>query len=391
MRNTSCFCAAYLIFAAGLVLTSCVRVPDADELASGPRVDELVQRIKCDVHNAVTDRLSKPYGYEWLHLWTAQANLNLIVNDQSQISPGAVFTQPLTTASLPLRVTNMARSWNLGLGAQASNTATRNETITFTVSMSELMHEFGTGYHKCEFPNSVDLRSELGLVEWISASLSPADQGHLSLGYHKTPKTGTGSTTAKATSQGALKSIGELNLTPEGFECVDSKPNSTEKSKRPDRAWPSLAIVICDLFTVLDYDFGALDGGQVKFIAKTVADIQRAIQDLMPVKTRAARMTRMALEKTAIELTIFLDPPIDTITHQIQFIIVWNASATPSWTLLHFKGPSPASGALLSATITKTHTLNIAFGPPSSPDTQGALNALQVGTAVSNALGAMTH
>jgi hypothetical protein len=91
------------------------------------------------------------------------------------------------------------------------------------------------------------------------------------------------------------------------------------------------------------------------------------------------------LEDAAVEMAMLVDPPIDTVSHQVQFIIVWNASATPSWTLLHFKGPGPATGTLASLTKTKTHTLNLVMGPPSSVDSQGALAALQISTALFNA------
>jgi hypothetical protein len=85
-------------------------------------------------------------------------------------------------------------------------------------------------------------------------------------------------------------------------------------------------------------------------------------------------------------LALQLDPPLDAVGHQVQFIIVFNASISPSWTLLHFKGPSPGTGSGASATGTLTHTLNIAMGPPSSPDVANTLGALQLGTAIGNSI-----
>jgi hypothetical protein len=78
---------------------------------------------------------------------------------------------------------------------------------------------------------------------------------------------------------------------------------------------------------------------------------------------------------------------LDTIAHQVQFIIVFNANATPTWTLVKFKGPGPASGSFASVTKTLTHTLTFVMGPPSSPDASSTLNALQIGTAIGNTLG----
>jgi hypothetical protein len=80
------------------------------------------------------------------------------------------------------------------------------------------------------------------------------------------------------------------------------------------------------------------------------------------------------------------NPPIDAISHQVQFIIVFNASANPTWTMLNFKGPSPTSGSFLSGTDTNTHTLTIVMGEPSSPAATNARSSLTFGAAVSNQL-----
>jgi hypothetical protein len=91
-----------------------------------------------------------------------------------------------------------------------------------------------------------------------------------------------------------------------------------------------------------------------------------------------------ALQDTLRSLA--LDPPIDAVGHQIQFIIAYNANVSPSWTLVSFKGPSPSSGSGFSATKTRTHTLNIAMGPPGSADAANTLGALQLGTAIGNSI-----
>ena len=394
MRNIPRSGGVRLLIAVGATvsLVSCERVPPPDEMASGPTIDQVVQRVKCDLYQAVAPRLEAPYGYEWLHDWTVQANLNLIVNDQAALAPTVAFTQPLTTESIPLRVTNAARSWNFGIGASAGGTATRNETITFTVSFAELMSQFGHGHGDCNLPDAGGLQSDLGIKEWIEASLAPAEDGYLKVGYHKAPKTGTGGATAAASASAALKSV-EAKIvtpgpTPKGtYDCDVPKSLPPRRSGPPSRAAivPDLVHVRCDLFSILALDFSKLDGGQVKTIALTVTDIQRTIADLLVQGDSASKKLAHTLEQTAIELAVFLDPPIDALAHQVQFIIVLNANASPSWILLHFKGPS-SSGPLFSVTTTKTHTLNIAIGPPSSPDTAGALNALQIGTAVSNSL-----
>jgi hypothetical protein len=389
----------------GITLANCVRIPAADELAQGPQVDEIVRRVKCDLYEAVADRLNAPYGFEWLTTWTAQASLNLIVNDQSQLAPGAVFTQPLLAVTIPQKVTNFSQSANLGLGAQANNTATRNETVTFTVSLQELKDQFGSNNGNCQYPDYIDLRSELGLKEWISASTSPVKSGELAVGYHKTPKTGTaGATTAKQTAATAQDSVAKLKLplpdrgrqkTPGPIHCdkPDTIPTRTPGPPSLAALANDLPIAYCEIAKFIKgpseggIDLSKpLDGDLIKFTAQTIRDIDRAIADLMFMQNETGELVRTDLKNFATDLAVFVDPPIDTISHQVQFIIVWNASATPSWTLVNFKGPSPSSGALFSATKTKTHTLNVVIGPPSSLDSQSALAALQIGTAVGNAL-----
>jgi hypothetical protein len=71
--------------------------------------------------------------------------------------------------------------------------------------------------------------------------------------------------------------------------------------------------------------------------------------------------------------SIALDPPLSVISHQVQFIVAFSANATPSWALLHFKGPGPGAGSnsMMSAGQTNTHTLTITLGAPQSTNAKG--------------------
>ena len=376
------------LLAVGVMLGDCTRTPAPDAMASGPTVDDIVQRLKCDIYGAFVDRLNAPYGYEWLHFWTAQTSLNLIVNDQSQIAPGVVFTSPLRAVTVPGVVTNFSQSFNMGLGAQWSNTATRNKSITFTVSLDELKAEFETRPHNCHFPDSIDLQSDLGIGEWIDASLSPVEHGFLNPGYHKAPKTGAAAASAKATLNKELPPTYKNNSTVQGPDCLPPKRPVVSRNQL------DFDLVFCDLAEVNSLDLTQLDGPQVRFLAKTVSDIHALIRVVIrqrdQSRSAADRKAKQefidGLENDALALAVFVDPPIDTLSRQVQFIIVWGASANPGWTLLKFKGPNPASGSMLSGSETKTHTLNVVLGPPSSPDLQNASYALQIGTAVSNSI-----
>ena len=90
----------------------------------------------------------------------------------------------------------------------------------------------------------------------------------------------------------------------------------------------------------------------MRFLAKTVSDIHALIRVVIrqrdQSRSAADRKAKQefidGLENDALALAVFVDPPIDTLSHQVQFIIVWGASANPGWTLLKFKGPNPRLG-----------------------------------------------
>jgi hypothetical protein len=59
-----------------------------------------------------------------------------------------------------------------------------------------------------------------------------------------------------------------------------------------------------------------------------------------------------------------LDPPLDNISHTVQFVVASNVTATPSWTLARFK--SSTSPSLASLSHNNTQTLSIVLGPASN-------------------------
>lgn len=57
------------------------------------------------------------------------------------------------------------------------------------------------------------------------------------------------------------------------------------------------------------------------------------------------------------------DPPIDSISHQVQFIVGLTGSVSPNFTLVRFRGPAQSS-PLASASRARTHTLAIIMASP---------------------------
>ncbi len=76
--------------------------------------------------------------------------------------------------------------------------------------------------------------------------------------------------------------------------------------------------------------------------------------------------TLTAQATTASELPNVLpkepDPPIDSVLHNLNFVLTYGANVTPSWTLIQWKGPG-LNGPLASASGVRTHTLSIGLGP----------------------------
>ncbi len=57
-----------------------------------------------------------------------------------------------------------------------------------------------------------------------------------------------------------------------------------------------------------------------------------------------------------------IDPPIDAVSHSLQFVVAYGANITPSWTLIQWKGPGMTQN-FASASGTRTHTLDLALAP----------------------------
>jgi hypothetical protein len=210
-----------MIVMVGLIeiwMSGCVRVPEADPVAGGPSIDQVVRRVKCDLVRAIEPALEDK-KYAWLQSWVAQASLTFIINNAETLTPGATFIQPLTTETLPLRVLMpAARSWNFGLGAGLNTTASRNETVTFSVSLQEIKsnHQSDPMSSFCDYPDLTDLHSDLGLDEWIDAALSPTRDGwidptlgpynYLIPGHHKVTKSGSTSASSGGSQSGSSSS-----------------------------------------------------------------------------------------------------------------------------------------------------------------------------------------
>jgi hypothetical protein len=378
------------LFSASLLLGACVAVPalkpiDPDHPANPDGsipISQIVQRVKCEVYYAVEDKLADRTKYAWLDGWTVQADLNLIVNDQSGITPGLSLINPLNQVTIPQKGT-FSQSFSMGIGGSANTTAVRNETVSFSLSLNEISEELSNPatrarlYQDCNFKNGFDLNNNLGLREWVNSSLEPVDDGLLTSGDHKPPKPpgggGVGSPAKALAAVAAIKQQSKNKASVQSItpgtrlsHYIDLFDTAYAKALKPS---PTLA----DLNAVLSAANNVLTCLNSKACSGFDGDDPRATSlRTMYSQIEAAIRAQMKMP----------DPPIDAISHQVQFVVAWNANVTPNWSLVNFKGPASGAGALASGTDTNTHTLTIVMGVPNSQALQNSRAALTTGAAL---------
>jgi hypothetical protein len=95
---------------------------------------------------------------------------------------------------------------------------------------------------------------------------------------------------------------------------------------------------------------------KVKYL---LGSAETATKDIAAADTNIRDMKKYI--DTATEFTSKgIDPPIASIGQSVQFILSYSGNVTPTWSFVKFKGPN---SQLFSSGGTRTHTLNITFGP----------------------------
>lgn len=91
--------------------------------------------------------------------------------------------------------------------------------------------------------------------------------------------------------------------------------------------------------------------------------IRQTFNDVAAHKARTDEdLSKMAKHNWAKFNPADPDPPINSLSHSVQFIVAYGAGITPNWVLLQWRGPS-TSGSLASLGGGRTHTLNLTLGP----------------------------
>jgi len=253
-RMRARLCACLVAAAVALPAGGCVTVPSLD--GNSIAVSDVVERVKCDLADALPD----PYKYPWMANWVAKVDLTLIVNEQAGLTPTVSFIDLRPNAVVP-GVGNIAQSFFFGAGAGATTQAVRTDSMSFSLSLVELRYK--RQQERCVFYAGLGLDGDLGLKEWIASALEPVDRGVLTVGYHPRLMATRG---AKA-------------------------------GERPPPPPPGN------------------------------------------------------------------DPPLDSMSHQIQFIVGLSGSLSPNFTLVKFRGPAQ-TGSLAAASRVRTHTLAVVMASP---------------------------
>lgn len=365
---------ALLVLGAAASCSACTTIPDLEQ--DGVSVSQIVQRVKCELAYSLPEP-QPPYptgAYQWMRDWTAKVDLTLITNNQGSLTPSVGIVQPIPSAVLP-GIGSFGQMFSVSAAGGVATTAIRNETMSFTVSIKELQDQ--RTRLACDLAGAPDLYGKLGLREWVESALAPVENHQLQIGHHPPPNGKSPPPPPVAVSE------------------VKTPKKELERAKARAEYWSNFVTDHAKL--VQDHSKTVRSGADTK-------DIQAAYDEAFLVNRAAANAAKelgkaqiaynkaKALDPKDTDLDPLLaavkkanddatkgkqdvanaieslphDPPIDSLGHQVQFVVASNANITPSWSLVRFKGPANA-GPLASATRTSTHTLIIALGAPATP------------------------
>jgi hypothetical protein len=418
------------------LIHGCSSVPPLEKATAGIPMHDIVVRVKCELADAFAERLARP-DFHWMSDWTIKADLTLIANESAAVMPSGTFTQfhrsainkdagPTSVGGKTLGL--VTQFFSFGANASYAETATRSELVSFSLSLRELIRWRNTqpGYRALCNPGSArELAGNLGLQEWVDSALAPVEgpRPDLEAGNHPAPnlpksgappgaKGGPASlieptTWAKLHEQATLM-FGSLqdfvvnnSCVPQGqaylaaqrsfFSYYDKwYPVATAYYKRQMddyyTKFSKLRTVSTDFSKALD-SHTAIE--KIAADASLTSDSDR-FDHAKPYYTSLKLYDRETRSNCVYNLKNVnwssvkfqdLNPPIDSLSHSVQFVVVYGVGASPSWSLLQWKGPA-ANGPLASLGGGRTHILNLAMGSASEERSRAlqTLTLQQIGT-----------
>jgi hypothetical protein len=338
----------------------------------GIAIGEIVQRVKCEVAFAIPDpQPPEPTGrYQWMRNWSAKVDLTLITNTRSTITPTATFLDLLPTAAVP-GVGNVQRNITLGIGAGLDTQAERTEVLSFSLSFAEMREFRKRG--ECNLPGGRGLYGNLGLREWLDSALGTVEAGRLKVGRH--PRLGGKPMPAPAPTP---SEIAELRKDDPLADLKLARTSIVRYAKVAveayDKAYQSgIRDKVQETYDEAGLVYGAWKSAnperrkadrEARQLARDFSTLQQKITEVHTEAKEAGKEIDSAKEGVdAVIKRLPLDPPIDSLSHSVKFVVAMTGSLSPNWVLVNFRGPT-ASGSLLSGSHTRTHTLSIAMGSP---------------------------
>ncbi|MGY4399239.1 hypothetical protein [Bradyrhizobium sp. USDA 3315] len=310
--------------------------------------------------------------------------------------------------------------FTFGAGANLGEQAVRAEVISFTLSLKELKrwrqqvakYEQGhEGERICIGVDGSGVTGNLGLREWIDSALAPVGSDVLALhaGYHPSPVNtvkpssapGPAKVGAPFAGGGSITYARAIDRLKTASAAARAAADASTAAARRIAGYPAqIGKAVYASWPVLEPDIKrqvnsniaslriyAADAASAAAIAKQRADDvqkiyegfananpppadvpEKQVVDQEDKKNEALAQQQYVsdLETEANKIIAGLkhiDPPIDSLLHSVSFVLTYGASATPNWTLLQWKGPSPSGASTFAAAGQRTHVLNIALGP----------------------------
>jgi hypothetical protein len=402
----------------------CVYAPSLENPLQDPAsvsTYEIVKRIKCEIYTATKELRNEPKIYPWFQKWTAKGDINFLVNENGSVGVGVQLTRffknafppevgpmskPLTSGGTQA-IGGVAQRATLGVGAGVGTQAVLTDDVVFTMSVggevqpdvknNPAAYGLKEGGIECDHEHGFDLNSSsLGLKPWIDNLLGPVtphpdDSGFTELkeGYHE-QKSLAGQSGSKQLSVSPPKtSLNLAFITSLNAEILGTEPESfrgpiqqdlinigtlnTDVAKYRDAALKHNAICAdilkaqsVEADNLLKDQQGVLakakDTDDIKTLRQLGNSSRENLRHANDNATNAFNIAKSCTYKTTVPKP--KDPPYDSFSTQIQFVVVSNLSATPNWGLASVSGPFPTNqGSLLGLSRSDTHTLTITLAP----------------------------
>ncbi|MGA7326095.1 MAG: hypothetical protein WBX25_16820 [Rhodomicrobium sp.] len=156
-------------------------------------IRDVIDRVKCEVYDAA-ESVGAYRNLEWASDWTAKTVLTLTIVNTDGLTPNVALVDPLKSAlyvaltpqaQAQLKASNalnaVQQKFTAGFSATLSESATRTETITFTLPFGSLINSkraLARHVQDCD-KTTAGIRGGLGLQEWIRSAFSPLPNGEL--------------------------------------------------------------------------------------------------------------------------------------------------------------------------------------------------------------------